>query len=436
MYLFVFINHCNTVRSHFMKQISRSGNYYTGRSDSRSILKTVLRLFIFLVLFSSISIVSSDSSSMQFNASPNADTSLTDTLPEDTIQKIRIMCVGDIMTHMPLVNAARLPEGQGYDFSSSFELVKPLLKEADIVIGNLETVLAGDAYGISGYPAFNSPQVLAFNLKDAGFNVLTTANNHSFDKSSKGLKNTLHLLDSAGILHTGTFSDTAEDERCLILNIKSIRLGLLSYTYGTNGELSKKVKKLINIIDTNAILQDIEYLKRNETDAIMASIHFGTEYRLFPDNTQKSIVQFLWRNGVLAVFGHHSHTLQPSVFDTSNNRFAVFSLGNFLSNQRGKNREFGGIADITLKKECTNQIYIESAVIHPTCTYLWRDSTRVRYSIIPLNELFLKKKFDGYPDKLIKVADTLSFLNRHFHSLDGKFRYVEPQAVTSSDSSR
>ncbi len=356
---------------------------------------------------------------------------------KDTCTKIRIMCVGDIMTHFPLVSAARVGKKGEYDFTSQFEMVSPLLKKADLVIGNLETVLAGDHFGFSGYPQFNGPQALAPCLKKSGFTVLTTANNHSFDQNLIGLKNTLHLLDSINLLHTGTFSNNRTSEKSLIATVKGITIGVLSYTYGTNSVLSDRLQKHINIIDSASILKEINFLRKKNVAIIIASIHFGTEYSSQPSDEQKRIVTFLWQNSVAIIFGHHSHVLQPAVFDSLNNRYVIFSLGNFYSNQFGNNREFGGVCDITISNCLNNSVFrIESAIIHPTCVYHWNDTKRTHFNILLLNNIRESKLNSYNPGYMMKLSDTIKYFDRFLHGLDGNFNYEPLQKNSSSDSCR
>lgn len=355
----------------------------------------------------------------------------------DTCTKIRIMCVGDIMTHFPQVSAAKVGKKGGYDFASQFEMVSPLLKEGDLVIGNLETVLAGDHFGFSGYPQFNGPQAIATCLKRSGFTLLTTANNHSFDQNLKGLKNTLHLLDSINILHTGTFANDSASEKSLIVSVKGIDIGVLSYTYGTNSILSDRLQKHINIIDSASILKEIEFLKKKNVAIIIASIHFGTEYSPQPSDEQKKIVNFLWQNSVAIVFGHHPHVLQPAIFDSLNNRYAIFSLGNFFSNQFGNNREFGGICDIIISNCLEKHVFrIEKALVHPTCVYHWNDTKRTRFNILLLNNLPVSKLYNSNPGYMMKLGDTIKYFDQFLHSLDGNFTYEPLQKSSSSDSCR
>jgi poly-gamma-glutamate synthesis protein (capsule biosynthesis protein) len=354
-------------------------------------------------------------------------TNITNTsLSTDNFQnKARIMCTGDIMTHLPLVKAYKINNGKSYDFSQLFENVSPLLKEADIAIGNLETVLAGDSLGITGYPDFNGPQVLAKNLKDAGFTVLTTSNNHSFDRGLRGVRQTIQNLDAVGILHVGTAKDTTDSLRYLIMNKNGIKLGILSYTYGINGELSRKNSRYINTIDTAVMLKHIASVKKCSVDVIIASIHFGIEYQTRPSTEQQYIIHFLWRNGVSIVFGHHTHTLQSAVFDSSGNNFAIFSMGNFISNQKGNGREFGVIVDITIEKtDSLNKIKIYTPRFHPTCVLHRYGNFSQKYKIVLLDS-YTKDSTESIKYHLNKkqLADTLPLILQHLQSYNGNFTY-------------
>ena len=372
-----------------------------------------------------------------------SDTNSTVTAPElppvapDTAITIRILCTGDIMTHMPVIDAARVKTTKKFDFLPSFELIAPYLQSSDLTIGNLETVLAGDRFGISGYPSFNAPQVLGNNLKESGFDLLTTCNNHSFDKGLKGLKNTLQFIDSLGFLYTGTFSDSVSVKRHILTEIKGCKIGVLAYTYGINGTLSRRLSRYINTIDTAKIHNEIDTLKADSADIIIAVMHFGNEYQMNPSEEQKSLVRFLWHNGVQIVIGHHPHVLQPAVFDTVNNRFAVFSLGNFYSAQKGKNKDIGGIADITITKLPGDSLFkITDAHIVISNVVAWSDSSKQRFTILPLDSTVIQSLPPQYPDNWISKMDTLPFFIKHMNSMNGTFLYDSTEAINPPDSSR
>ena len=105
-------------------------------------------------------------------------------------------------------------------------LVKPYVDSVDLAIGNLELTLAGPPY--TGYPQFGSPDALGATLKDMGFDVLVTANNHCVDRGRKGLEPTIMMLDSFEIAHTGTFVDSLARVNESPLIIEKMGLNLLS----------------------------------------------------------------------------------------------------------------------------------------------------------------------------------------------------------------
>ena len=128
---------------------------------------------------------------------------------------------GDIMCHNTNFLDAYNSSTKSYDFSYYFTDIKQYLQEADITVGNLETTLSGAKRGYSGYPTFNTPEILAKNLKAAGFNVVSTANNHCMDKGYSGIESTINFLDEADLAHTGTFKSKKDQEKILrqIMNI-------------------------------------------------------------------------------------------------------------------------------------------------------------------------------------------------------------------------
>ena len=96
-------------------------------------------------------------------------------------ERITLLFVGDLMQHRAQIDAARTSDGT-YDYSSYFSLVKEEISRADIAIGNLEVTLGGKPY--RGYPAFSAPDEYLQAIKDAGFDVLLTANNHCLDRGN------------------------------------------------------------------------------------------------------------------------------------------------------------------------------------------------------------------------------------------------------------
>ena len=192
-------------------------------------------------------------------------------------QKLRIIFTGDIMVHGPQLKAA-YRKNDTYDFSENFIYVKNIFQQADWVIGNLETTLGIKPY--SGYPLFSSPPALAEALKQAGFTLVVTANNHALDKGLKGIKQTIRVLDETGLLHTGTFLSLKEKNKLpyVVLEKNGFRIALMNFTYGINGQ--RKINNLpVNQIDTTYMKTQIRMAKKLQPDEIIVFLHWGKEYR-------------------------------------------------------------------------------------------------------------------------------------------------------------
>lgn len=309
-------------------------------------------------------------------------------------RRLTLMAVGDIMVHQEQLAAAWDQASQTYQFAPSFAKVKPILRTADWVVGNLETTLAGADLQYTGYPQFNTPQSLATTLKEAGFTALTTANNHSLDRREIGVLRTLDHLDQAGLAHTGTFRSAAERGVPLILEKEGIRLALLAYTYGTNGiPLPKDKPYLVNLIDPETIKQDIATARARGVDLVAVSLHFGAEYQRLPNQEQRTLVDLCFSYGADLILGHHPHVLQPYEWRTitdeagrTRNGLVMYSLGNFISAQRGDYKDVGGILAVTLVKRGEEPAVLEEASLLPTYVHAYRSQGKRNYVIYPLAE--------------------------------------------------
>ena len=147
---------------------------------------------------------------------------------------MKITFLGDIMIEPPVLKAAKRRKGK-YDFSGVFAPSKALLAESDYVIGNLETPLAGkDAGYAKTHLCFNAPDEYADAIRDAGIDLVSTANNHTFDRGFDGAERTLRVLDEKGIAHTGSFSKGAERPEAYYFERDGVKYAVVAYTYGTN----------------------------------------------------------------------------------------------------------------------------------------------------------------------------------------------------------
>ncbi len=265
------------------------------------------------------------------------------TIAQNGQKEVSLLFVGDVMQHGPQIKGAYNAKTDRYEYEHTWQFIQPVIQEADIAIANLEVTHAGKPY--TGYPQFSAPDDLSAALKNVGFDVILTANNHSCDGGAKGVKRTLDVLDSLKLPHTGTFRSKEEREKTypLIVEKNAIKIAVLNYTYGTNG-LFVKEPLIINYIDSAVMKKDFEKA-RQQADYIICTMHWGDEYKSLPNAYQKKWEQFCYDQGADMVVGSHPHVIQPVERKTINGeeKLTAYSLGNFVSNQRDRYKNGGMI---------------------------------------------------------------------------------------------
>ena len=361
-------------------------------------------------------------------AVPQVESDIDDNADNQTpTYSATIMAVGDIMMHMPQIQSGY--DGENYDYTHFFQYVKPIFGKADFVIGNLETTLAGPARRYSGYPAFNAPDQLADAIKDAGFNVITTANNHSLDKGTRGLIRTLDQLDSRGLAHTGTFRSAEERNTICLMEKRGIVLGVVNYTYGTNVQLPSGKDYLINYIDLGQMKADIKLANQLGADIVVAALHFGREYKINPDPGQIKLANYLFSAGADLIIGSHPHVLQPhKTYHWTNNDgekkkgVIAYSLGNFISNQRKFPRNHGGILSVKVEKRA-GKTTISNVDFIETYIHRYNVDDRYKYHVVPLKDYINNFSFWGMEDKEYQILKRqYQRINKHISSLQGELQ--------------
>ena len=373
----------------------------------RVYLKTILCISI---LFSLISCIKKDSNLPPYkpeNCEPIINSE------ESSVSYATIVAVGDIMVHRWQMQRALNIKDSTYDFSHSFKYVKSILEDADFAVGNLETTFAGknhgrnnDIYGYSCFPYFNAPEAMADELKNAGFDLFSTANNHSLDSKLSGLYTTLDILDSVGLYHVGTYRSKEESDSLSIISINDIKVGFIGCTQSLNGN---RLKKSDNFSVDEFVKQDsakiailcekIRKMKRKKADVVIAIVHFGSEYQLTPNRRQKQIAKAFAEAGADVILGSHPHILQNIEKYTiykegkEKNVIVAYSLGNFISSQIQRDsllKDIGAILKFRLKKS-QKGISIDQLSVLPTYTY-W---TRQEIGVVPLIKAYHNRKI--YP---------------------------------------
>lgn len=286
---------------------------------------------------------------------------------KEQISQLEIVMVGDALLHKSVYDdAARNAQNKqtqqedshtspalAFNFYTMLEYVKPLLEKNHLRFYNQETILGGVALGLSTYPAFNSPQEFGDEMLNFGFNLVSLANNHTLDKGERGVLAMLKYwrekeAKDSKLLTAGSYESLEAREKPRIMESNGITYTMLAYTYGTNGiPLPKGKEYLVNVYTKEMMKQDIAKV-RELVDFLIVSIHWGVEYQFTPNAEQKEFAKFLAQNGVDLVIGNHPHAIQP--IDIIDNTLVLYSLGNFISGQRGLQRQIGALVSVSVRK--------------------------------------------------------------------------------------
>ena len=290
----------------------------------------------------------------------------------------RIMANGDLLYHDIIYISAKKADGT-YDFHENFEYVKPWLKQADLVLGDFEGTVNKDHY-LAGYPLFNAPGEVMDAIKDAGYQVLDLAHNHILDSQIEGVVSTADAIEKAGMTPIGVYTHEPRDKAPIVIKeVKGIKVALLAYSYGFNG-----IEQSISQEDYNRYLSDLDEDKmkaeieraEKEADITIIMPQMGVEYQIEPTEEQKKLYHKMIDWGADIIFGGHPHVVEPAetVEKDGDKKLIIYSMGNFISNQRietmqdvenAKWTERGVLMDVTIKKK-SGKTTIETAKAHPS----------------------------------------------------------------------
>ena len=347
---------------------------------------------------------------------------------------VRIRATGDIMFHPSQLDGAYDYKTNTYNFEHSFKAIKNIIREADIAIANFEGTTAGnEVYAYQGYPLFNAPDEALDAIKNAGFDILSTANNHSLDTRKAGIIRTIEQIKARGMEPIGTFESKPET-RVLIKDVKGIRFAFMAYTEMVNGLETvltpEDLDVMVNIIDEEKMKEDIIYAKDNNADVIIAYLHWGDEYSRIQAQRQEILADMLFRSGVDIILGSHPHVIQPTQtldYD-GKTKFIAYSMGNFLSNQRvetlvpygmseqvSKYTEDGIIIDIEIeKKGSTKEISIKNINYIPLWVYKGvKENGTAEHIVYPIMDYIESAELDEDSKARMSrsYADTMAQMN-------------------------
>ncbi|MBQ9072540.1 MAG: CapA family protein [Bacilli bacterium] len=299
-------------------------------------------------------------------------------------KRMSLVAVGDALIHAAVYYDASIGNGN-YDFSPMFTEVAPLLQNYDLKYYNQETIIGGKDLGVSHYPRFNSPDEIALNLVDIGFNLVSLANNHTLDMNEQGVLNSVNFWRNQTEVVVSGQSDSFEDRNNIQIHEQNgIKYAFIAYTDMTNGLSVPSGKDyLVNVYSDEQAKIDIESV-RDKVDVVIVSMHWGEEYTHEPTYRQKQEAQYLSSLGVDLIIGAHPHVIMP--VDYVGDTLVIYSLGNFISGQSplGLAKIIGLMVgmDIVVKDDKVTFENINYDLLYTYCTSNYKN-----YKVYPFDNL-------------------------------------------------
>ena len=354
--------------------------------------RTVISICLILVGMISSCWISMSLSNQQPDPLPASEPVLAPEPEVEIIETITLAAAGDCLMHNTQIWSGQQPDGS-YNFDAFFREVQPIVAAADYSSTNFEAPIAGAASGYTGYPLFNSPDEIAAAFKTAGFDLVVTANNHILDQGYQGALRTLEILHQNGLDTVGVYPDPLASQQFLIKNIKGIRVGYLGYTYSTNGiPVPNDMPYLVNYLERDKIMDDIGRL-RPQVDVLVLVLHWGVEYSPQPTQEQKALAREFCEAGADIILGSHPHVIQTMeiIPEGDRNCFVIYSMGNFISDQRGLERNSGIILQIEFSKNLTTgQTVLKKIDYIPTYSHSYYDGRRQQFRVVPVEQTIEK----------------------------------------------
>lgn len=294
---------------------------------------------------------------------------------ENVITKASFVGCGDNIIYYGTYRDAKsmaVSGGRAYNFRPMYSEVESIIAAADLAFINQETVISHSNQPES-YPNFNSPVDIADDLVDVGFDIISVANNHMLDQGALGLKETYDNWKSRNVTIVGCHEENHSGKYVTYVEKNGIKIGIVSYTYGTNlGEDPAKYGLYASYLKYADVAGEVAEARAN-SDFVMVSVHWGKEGAMTPDDEQKKYAQIMADNGADVIIGHHPHVLQPIEWingANGNKTLCVYSLGNFLHEQDWEYNVPGGMITFDIQKINNDRATVENVLFIPTvCHY-------------------------------------------------------------------
>ena len=324
--------------------------------------------------------VNTESSDTEINETESVQVTEEETEEVYVGPEISIIMVGDMLMHTPLETSAKQEDGT-YSYDTLFANTVEEIQAANLAIVNQEVIIAGEDFGISGYPAFNAPFALGHDLIEAGFDVICHGTNHALDQGKKGLQSCLAFWDEnyPDIPVLGIHGTQEDQNDIYVYEQDGVKIALLNFTYGTNGiPLPSDMPYAVDMLEEEKVVAALT--KAEElADFTVVFPHWGNEYELGIASSQQKWTDIFFNNGVDLVIGTHPHVIEPIEMivdeDTNRSMLVYYSIGNFCnwtsSSGAGiANRMVGGMAQVTISKDEDGLVYIKEYGVEPVVCHL------------------------------------------------------------------
>lgn len=348
---------------------------------------------------------------------------------------VSIAFVGDLILLQKQVIGAYDENTDEYNFSHMFEYAKKYLSEADISIGVFEGPMAGEETGYTignyddGLPLYlNYPDSFAKAVKESGIDLVSTANNHLLDKGETGALRTLDVLDKNDLLHVGSYRNSKEKDSVMIVESNGVRIGVLAYTFASNGysdecfiKENSSITSLIVAPDSkyfkevkNQVLSDFKKIKEmeNPPDLILVMPHMGTQFIHEIDKYQETWNEIFINAGADVILGDHSHAVQPIEYKSvkkedgsQKNSVIINCPGNFANSYVEHDGDATSITEIYIDP---NSKKVIAASIVPMYT---QAIDEFNYRALPIYDILnndkLKNVISPYEIKRVKEVNEI-----------------------------
>ena len=425
-------------------------NTYRGRpTPPRSPIVLILTILIAVLAIADIAVISLCLRTPKKEDTPKPTASPVETIGDPTeteaptapVSTATILSTGDLLMHKKVINSGKQEDGS-YDFESIFRYIAPYTGKADYAVANLETTLCGTDKGFaySGNPKFNCPDALVDSARDAGFDMLLTANNHSMDTTIVGYKRTLEVVREKGLATLGTYL-TADEQKWTMLDINGIKIGVMCFCYSDGFAPNGNPVLNYNEVPEPGLLSYFTYDKLPEfyaqvqtyldemkaagVEATLVYMHWGEEYKLSANKDQQAMAQKLCDMGVDAIVGSHPHVLEPvdllqSTTDPNHATVVLYSLGNAVSNQRKEEMttlttgetEDGALFSVTFAKYPDGTVCLDAVELIPTWVNMHANSGKTEYNIIPLDVSIATQWQERFGLTDVQILNAKASLNR------------------------